>query len=279
MVPASPACAISSAPANITLLPPFSSSGFTFTTVNQCNTISQTTGGQTFDRRVTGTLDGGTISLTTAWVDVMRVTLWSLSNTGPQAGYAVINSSNGGAPVPFGTYSISDNLANEYVANSLTYASPIPLGTPAAGIPDLAVSQFFTTTQVTAGGTIDEVIGIRNVGAGATSAPIVITVTNYSTLTGLSAISNPNPGVTIGFTTYTLDNANWTTTSNPSALTFTSNPGVSINPGTTKFLGIRITRAAGARGTVTHSAVITSGTGGGETPINNNSISNTLLKN
>jgi len=151
--------------------------------------------------------------------------------------------------------------------------------TVVAGLMDLTNSQFFSTTQIAAGGTIEEVIGIRNVGNAATTAPVVFSVTNYSAITGLSAAANPNPTVTIGFTTYTLDNANWTLTSTPSALTFTSNPGVVFNPGQTKFLGVRISRAAGANGTVTHSSTIVAGTGGGESQTNNNSISNTLLKN
>lgn len=147
------------------------------------------------------------------------------------------------------------------------------------GTPDFTNSQFFSTTQIAAGGTINEVVSIRNVGAGPNTAPIVFTVTNYAAITGLTAVSNTNPSVTIGFTTYTLDNANWTITSTTSALTFTSNVGVTINPGQQRFLGININRAAGANGTVTHSSTITAGTGGGETPTNNNSISNTLLKN
>ena len=130
MVPAPPGCPIVSNPANVTMLPPFSTAAFTFTTVNQCNAFSQTTGGQTFDRRVTGTVDGPGINLTTTWVDVFRVTLWSLGSTTPQAGFTVINSSNGGLPSPFGTYSVSDALANEYVTNSLTYSTPLALGTP-----------------------------------------------------------------------------------------------------------------------------------------------------
>jgi len=184
-----------------------------------------------------------------------------------------------GTPAPSGitlasslsaTATVSDNDGSNQAATSEITV----LGTP-----DLTNSQFFTTTQIAAGGTIDEVVSVRNVGAGPTSAPIVFSVTNYAGITGLSAASNPAPSVTIGFTTYTLDNANWTVTSTASALTFTSNVGVVINPGSTRFLGVRITRAAGANGTVTHSSTIVSGTGGGETPVNNNSISNTLLKN
>ena len=146
------------------------------------------------------------------------------------------------------------------------------------GTPDLTTSQFFSTTQIAPGGTIDEMISIRNVGTVATPAPIVFTITNYAAITGLSTALLGTPTLTIGLTTYTLSNANWTVTTTPGELTFTSNAGFSINPGATAFVGVRITRAAGAKGTVTHSSTINSGTGGGETKVNNNSISNTLLK-
>lgn len=146
------------------------------------------------------------------------------------------------------------------------------------GAPDLTSSQLFTTTQVVAGGVIDEVIVIRNVGSGPTTAPIVFNITNYTPLSGLTVTSNGSPSVTIGPDTYTLDNANWTYSNGQ----FTSNAGVVIPAGGSRNLGIRITRgtggSAGANGTVTQTTTIVSGTGGGETPITNNSISNTLLK-
>jgi hypothetical protein len=150
--------------------------------------------------------------------------------------------------------------------------------TVVSGAPDLTISQFFSTTQIGSGGGINEVIAVRNVGGVATSGQIVFSVTNYAALTGLSASSIVAPTITIGFTTYTLSNASWTITSTPSALTFTSNPGFIINPGTTAFLGIRISRAAGANGSVSHSSAITNGTAG-DSAGNNNNISNNILKN
>lgn len=150
-----------------------------------------------------------------------------------------------------------------------------------AGAPDLTSSQFFTTTQIAPGNIIDEVIAVRNVGSGPTSAPIVFSITNYSALTGLTVTSNGAASVTIGIDTYTLDNANWVF--DPALGTFTSNAGVVIAPGGSRNIGIRITRGTnpnqGANGSVTQTTSITSGTGGGETPNTNNSISNSILKN
>ena len=151
------------------------------------------------------------------------------------------------------------------------------------GTPDLTASQLFTTTQVATGGVIDEVVAIRNVGASPTSAATVFNVTTYTPLTGLTVTSNPNPTVTIGFTTYTLDNANWLF--NAGTGDFTSNAGVFVLPGVAnvRYLGVRITRGAnpnqGSNGTVNQTVTIASGTGGGETPTNNNTINNSLQKN
>jgi len=158
------------------------------------------------------------------------------------------------------------------------------VGTPATATisvllpaPDLTNSQFFSTSQIAPGGSVDELIVVRNVGITATSAPITFSVTNYSLLSGLTVSSNTNPSLTIGFTTYPLDNANWTF--NSATGVFTSNAGVAILPNGTRNIGVRITRLAGANGSVTHTATINSGTGGGEAQIANNSISNSLLKN
>ena len=151
------------------------------------------------------------------------------------------------------------------------------------GTPDLTASQIFTTTQVAAGGVIDQVVAIRNVGASPTSAPTVFNVTTYSALSGLTVSSNANPTVVIGFTTYNLDNANWTF--NPGTGDFTSNAGVFVQPGVggVRYLGVRITRGVspnqGSNGTVNQTITIVNGTGGGETPTNNNTINNSLQKN
>lgn len=148
------------------------------------------------------------------------------------------------------------------------------------GMPDISGSQFFSSTQVAQGGTIEEIISIRNVGPQATVAPLVFSLTNYTPLTGLSVASIPgNVNLTIGFTAYGTTNDNWNVTSSASALTFTSKPGYSLNAGERAFLGVRITRTGGANGSVTHSVTISNSTGGGEQVISNNSISNKLLKN
>jgi hypothetical protein len=251
-----------------------------------------------FNVVVTNAVAGAISGTATAGQNAATTSTITFTGSGGSSNYTFAYTVNGGATQTVSTTGGSTivtvaqsnaslgtfvyNLLSVTDANGCPGAVTLPASatiTVVAGMQDLTNSQFFTTTQIAAGGTIDEVVGIRNVGSAATTAPVVFSVTNYSAITGLSAASNTNPTVTIGFTTYTLDNANWTITSTPSALTFTSNAGIFLNPGQTRFLGVRITRAAGANGTVTHSSTIVAGTGGGESPTNNNSISNTLLKN
>ena len=150
------------------------------------------------------------------------------------------------------------------------------------GAADLTAGQFFNTLHLLPGGTIDEVVSIRNVGITATTGQVEFTITTYAALTGINIALIPGATATLGFSIFTLDNANWTFNSGTG--TFTSNPGVFINPGAlnTRNLGIRITRPVapnqGANGGINHTVTITNGTGGGETPTNNNSISNILVK-
>ncbi len=128
MIPGNPGCTVVSNPANVAVSPAFAGAGFTFTTVNQCGTFSQTAGGETFDKRAVGTMDGTSINLTVSWVDVFTVTLWTVGTSAPEGGYVTINSGAGGTPGPFPTYAVANVNANESIVNSLSYGKPVPLG-------------------------------------------------------------------------------------------------------------------------------------------------------
>lgn len=128
MIPTTPGCAVVSNPANVAISAAFLTGGFAFTTVNQCGAYSQMAGGQNFDTRAVGSLDGTGINISTAFIDVYTVTLWTLGSAPPQGGYVVINSGEGGAPGEFTTYTVADDMANGYVVNSLTYTTPLLLG-------------------------------------------------------------------------------------------------------------------------------------------------------
>jgi hypothetical protein len=128
MIPTIPSCATVNSPANITLSSAFSTAGFVFNTVNQCNSFAQSTGGRNFDRTVAGTLENGAINIGSTFTDVFTVTLWTLGTGTAEGGYGIINSSNGAALGALSSYALSDADANEYIANSLTFATPIILG-------------------------------------------------------------------------------------------------------------------------------------------------------
>jgi hypothetical protein len=142
MVPATEGCSVVSSPANVTLSPDFITAGFAYTVANQCDSFSQVIDGQTFDRRVVGTLDGRSINITPAWVDVFTVTLWNLGTPSPALGFVALNSGAGGTPGAFPGYAVADLSANEYVVNSLSFATPLLMGSgtlPVALTRDLSV--------------------------------------------------------------------------------------------------------------------------------------------
>lgn len=145
--------------------------------------------------------------------------------------------------------------------------------------PDLTSSQFYTTTHINPGGTIYEVITVRNVGTGATTAPLTFNITKYSALTGLTQIPIPaGTTISIGFTNYTISSG-WSFNAATSTFSYSN----LILPGGSTSFGISITRgtglAAGANGFVTQTTTIPQGTAGGETPGTNNTLSNSILKN
>ena len=131
MLPTTTGCTSTITPTNTVISPEFTTAGFVYETVNQCNVIgSEITGGQNFTRKTAGSLlSGPGLTITTAWSDVFTVTLWTLGNSYPQGGYVMINSGFGGTPAGIGSYGISDLAANDsYIVNSLTYTTPLPLG-------------------------------------------------------------------------------------------------------------------------------------------------------
>lgn len=131
MIPATPGCAVVSNPANVVVSPAFAAGGFTYTTVNQCGNFNQSVANQNFDKRAVGTLDGTSINITTTWMDVFTVTLWTLGVSNPEGGYVILNSGAGGTPGAFPTYAVADLAVNEYVVNSVTYNTPLEVGSRA----------------------------------------------------------------------------------------------------------------------------------------------------
>jgi hypothetical protein len=194
----------------------------------------------------------------------------------------MFKSINGGLNWTNESFSTRDVNLNYVEKSGIDGFSKWALASPGViAAPDLTSSQFFSTTQLSPGTVVDECIVIRNVGNAATTAPVSFSITNYSALSGLTISVNNAPSVIIGIDNYVLDNSNWTFDLNSS--TITSNIGISIPPGGSRNIGLRISRGnglqAGANGSVTQTTTIAAGTGGGDQYIFNNSISNTLLKN
>lgn len=130
MIPTTSACT-GNPPPNITISPEFTAATFTYTTVNLCNVLAVTAGGQLFDRTAVGTLSPttGGINLTTAWTPAFTVTLWSLSPLAPEAGYVMVHSGDGGSPGPLSSYAMAiTSGSGEAIVNSQTYATPLALG-------------------------------------------------------------------------------------------------------------------------------------------------------
>lgn len=128
IIPTTPGCSTVNSPANIALSSAFSAAGFVYNTVQQCNVFAQSTGGKNFDRAVAGTLENGSINIGSTFTDVFTITLWTLGTGSAEGGYGIINSSNGAVLGALSSYALSDADANEYIANSLTFAAPIVLG-------------------------------------------------------------------------------------------------------------------------------------------------------
>jgi len=143
--------------------------------------------------------------------------------------------------------------------------------------PDLTPATVFSSTQFNVGNSANQVIIIKNIGSGPTTAPIVFRTTNFLG-GGMSVAQNLNPSVTIFGSTYTLNNADFDMVVEGSLLKFTSKSGVVIPSGQNLKIGMIISRTGGGSGSLSTSVNIVSGTGGGElNPINNN-ISNLLTK-
>ncbi|QHV94876.1 beta strand repeat-containing protein [Spirosoma endbachense] len=176
-------------------------------------------------------------------------------------------------PVDF-TYTACDNSTPSVCGSATLH---VLIG---QGLPDLTPSQLFSSSQIAPGQTIDVLVAIRNVGATPTSAQVVFNVTNYIASTGLTMVVNTDPTVTIGGNVYTLNTNDFSVNSNQFAFTFTSVAGASgviANAGN-KIVAFKITRAMGSNSSsVTNTVTIPDGTGGGETPVNNNTIANTFF--
>lgn len=142
---------------------------------------------------------------------------------------------------------------------------------------DLSPEHSTGSTSYLPGATKEVVIRIRNFGSAPTSGAVVFDVTKMDpvfTVTFDSTATQYTPA----FTTFDLNNSDWTVVEQATRWRFTSKPGVVINSNETSFIGIKLT--AGVNGNAKLNTRVVSGTGGGETPNTNNlKITNLSISN
>lgn len=122
---------------------------------------------------------------------------------------------------------------------------------------------------VTAGTSRDFVVNVYNISTGSTTAPVRVAISKltafditYSTSSGNSNVFGGTPN----------QNSDWTFTESGNFIVASSKSGVVINGNGQSVIGFTLTRKAGVASGTTQNITtsIASGTGGGETPTNNN---------
>lgn len=178
-----------------------------------------------------------------------------------------------------GTVSTTGTVtANAVTPNTF---SAFTFGTSAAAVaPDLSPGVdidglSFTTSSLSK----DFIINIYNGDSnnpnafGPTSAPIVFAINKLSAFTITYPTTSGSSNVSGGTAN---NNGDWSfdETTRPGFITVTSKAGTKINGGGRAILGFTITRNAGVAGNTTQNitANVQGGTGGGETPTNNNRV-------
>ena len=143
--------------------------------------------------------------------------------------------------------------------------------------PDLTPANIISSAQFINPSSKNQVIFIRNIGTGATSAPIVFRITKFSS-GGMTNTQNLAPSVTILGDIYMLNNNDFDMVSDGLFWKFTSKPTVVIAPGGVLKIGMILSRSGGGKGTQNSSVNIESGTGGGDTSNSNNSLTFIITK-
>ena len=148
---------------------------------------------------------------------------------------------------------------------------------PVSPLPDLTPSIFNDGTTLTQNTTRDNVIRIFNIGTGATTAPIIFTIPKM--LPAFEITIDPNATMMDVFGGLPVTNSQWTIVEQASRYVFTSKPGVVIPAGSFNDIGLKVKAVGIVNSTGNLSIQIVFGTGGGETPFNNNSDNNTYSTN
>ncbi|PQA56091.1 hypothetical protein [Siphonobacter curvatus] len=145
-------------------------------------------------------------------------------------------------------------------------------------VPDLTPAQFFSNSSLNVGDSMDYVLTVSNVGPVATSGLIEFFVSRFGSATGLTITLSTASSLTIDGDEFILNNNEFDITTTTGRFSFASKAGVSIPSLGYKNIGFTVTRTGGEPGSTNNTATIINNTGGGETPVNNNTIANPITK-
>ncbi|MEJ7610589.1 MAG: Ig-like domain-containing protein [Ferruginibacter sp.] len=171
-------------------------------------------------------------------------------------------------PVEF-IYTTCDNGVPQACASATLHILVKPVG----DLPDLTPSIFNDGTTLIQGTTRDNVIRISNIGAGPTTAQFTFNILKMDP--AFQVTINPTETSSAVFGVTPVSNSSFTIVEQATRFVVTSNPGVVIPAGGFIDLGVKV-KAIGIKNSTGNLSVrIAFGTGGGETPVTNNSDNNT----
>jgi hypothetical protein len=170
------------------------------------------------------------------------------------------------------TYTATDGSGNTAVCSFTVTVE----GTCTPPAPDLSPEHVTGSTSYLTGQTKNVVVRVRNLSPNPTTAPVVFFVQKILPNFTITPLPNSTTTVTVAGVPYTLNNSEFTIVEQPTRWRFTSNTGVVIPGNSTKFIGMSVT-AIGLPGNMGNmTTTVVNGTGGGETPTNNNIKVSTL---
>ncbi|MFN8318494.1 MAG: PKD-like domain-containing protein [Saprospiraceae bacterium] len=174
-----------------------------------------------------------------------------------------------GYAFPLGTTNVV-YTATDASGNTTTCSFNVNVvGTCTPPAPDLSPEHTTGSTSYAPGQTKNVVVRIRNLSANPTTAPITFYVQKM--LPNFTIFVDPNATTaTVGVNNFSVMNSDWVITEQATRWRFVSKPGVVINGNTTNFVAVQLTAAGNQGSTANMTTTVVSGTGGGETPTNNN---------
>jgi len=175
-------------------------------------------------------------------------------------------------PVDF-PYTTCDNGTPQACASATLHILVKPIG----DLPDLTPSIFNNGTTLVQNTTRDNVIRIFNIGVGPTTAPFTFTIPKM--LPSFEITINATETSMNVFGGTAVANSSFTITEQATRYVITSKAGVVIPAGSSIAIGVKVKAIGIINSTGNLSVQIVFGTGGGETPFNNNVDNNTYSVN